>query len=91
VSSGVVLTGGASMMPGIVELAEDIFFKPARIGVPQYNLRLADMIKNPRMSTAMGLLIDAQQQRARGSRIAQQVGATGSLYGRVKDWFAGNF
>jgi cell division protein FtsA len=91
ISSGVVLTGGSAQMPGMVELAEDIFFKPARIGVPHYAARLADMVKNPRSSTAMGLLIDAQQQRARGARIAQQAGPTGTLLGRVKDWFTGNF
>ncbi|MBU6436392.1 MAG: cell division protein FtsA [Betaproteobacteria bacterium] len=91
ISSGVVLTGGSAQMPGMVELAEDIFFKPARIGVPHYSARLADMVKNPRSSTAMGLLIDAQQQRARGARIAQQAGPTGTLLGRVKDWFTGNF
>jgi cell division protein FtsA len=91
ISSGVVLTGGTAQMPGMVELAEDIFFKPVRIGVPNYNARLADMVKHPRASTALGLLIDAQQQRARGARIAQQAGATGSLFGRVKDWFTGSF
>jgi cell division protein FtsA len=93
VGSGVVITGGSALMPGMVELAEDIFFKPARVGVPRYAGRLSDTptLRNPRASTAMGLLADAQQQRVRGARIAQQSGATGSLFGRVKDWFAGNF
>jgi cell division protein FtsA len=91
ISSGIVLTGGTAQMPGMVELAEDIFFKPVRIGTPNYNARLADMVKHPRASTAIGLLIDAQQQRARGARIAQQTGTTGSLLGRLKDWFTGSF
>ncbi len=36
-SSGIVLTGGSAVMPGMVELGEDIFLKPVRRGVPQYN------------------------------------------------------
>jgi cell division protein FtsA len=89
--SSVVLTGGTALMPGVVELAEDIFLKQARVGVPHYSARLADIVKNPRMSTAMGMLLDAQQQRVRGSRIAQQVGATGSVFGRIREWFTTSF
>src|SRR6202022_1669039 len=44
-SSGVVLTGGSSMMPGMVELAEDIFLKPARLGMPEYSGQLADVVR----------------------------------------------
>lgn len=57
-SSGVVITGGAAMMPGMVELGEDIFLKPVRIGAPEYAGGLADVVRNPRYSTAMGLLVE---------------------------------
>ncbi|QOH33429.1 cell division protein FtsA [Burkholderia cepacia] len=57
-SSGVVITGGASMMPGMVELGEDIFLKPVRIGAPEYAGGLSDVVRNPRYSTAMGLLVE---------------------------------
>jgi hypothetical protein len=43
-SSGIVITGGSAVMPGMVELGEDIFLKPVRRGVPRYRGALADMI-----------------------------------------------
>ena len=46
-SSGVVLTGGTSLLPGMVELAEDIFLKPVRIGMPAYTGGLADVVDQP--------------------------------------------
>ena len=42
-SSGVVLTGGSAVMPGMVELGEDIFLKPVRRGIPKYSSALSDM------------------------------------------------
>ncbi|MDE2252830.1 MAG: cell division protein FtsA [Betaproteobacteria bacterium] len=90
-SSGVVLTGGAALMPGMVELGEDIFLKPVRMGLPQYSGPLSDMVRSPRNSTAMGLLVEAQTQRQRGARIAQKSGSARTLVARVRDWFAGNF
>src|SRR5690606_15175667 len=59
-SSGVVLTGGTSLMPGIVELAEDVFLKPVRVAVPSYEGSLADVMRNPRFSTVLGLLSEAR-------------------------------
>ncbi len=90
-SSGVVLTGGAAQMPGMLELGEDIFLKPVRLGLPQYSGTLADMVRSPRNATAMGLLVEAQTQRQRGARIAQKAGGAGTMLARVRDWFAGNF
>ncbi|NDF49627.1 MAG: cell division protein FtsA, partial [Betaproteobacteria bacterium] len=43
-SSGIVMTGGTTLMPGMVELAEDIFLKPVRIGMPDYTGGLADVV-----------------------------------------------
>src|SRR3546814_5044402 len=53
-ASGVVLTGGTALMPGIVELAEDVFLKPVRVAVPAYEGSLADVMYNPRFSTVLG-------------------------------------
>ena len=90
-SSGVVITGGAALMPGMVELGEDIFLKPVRLGLPQYIGPLSDMVRSPRNTTAMGLLVEAQTQRQRGARIAQKSSSANSLFSRLRDWFAGNF
>jgi len=86
-SSGVVLTGGTSLMPGIVELAEDVFLKPVRVAVPNYEGSLADVMRNPRFSTVMGLLSEARLQRARGRKVAQQTGSVKTLFARMKEWF----
>ncbi len=90
-SSGIVITGGAAVMPGMVELGEDIFLKPVRKGVPTYRGPLADMIANPRSATVMGLLEEARLGRTRGQRAAQQAGSVQTLFGRAKEWFLGNF
>ncbi|VCU69543.1 Cell division protein FtsA [Pigmentiphaga humi] len=90
-SSGIVLTGGTSQMPGMVELAEDIFLKPVRLGVPEYAGGLADVVRSPRFSTVMGLMAEARLQRMRGRKVAQQTGNVTQVFARMKEWFLGNF
>jgi cell division protein FtsA len=79
------------VMPGMVELGEDIFLKPVRRGNPIYSGALADMVANPRSATVMGLLEEARLARLRGHKAAAQAGSVKTLVGRVKDWFLGNF
>jgi cell division protein FtsA len=86
-SSGVVLTGGTSMLPGMVELAEDVFLKPVRVAVPDYDGSLADVMRNPRFSTVMGLLGEARMQRLRGRKVTQQGGSFKAILARMKEWF----
>jgi cell division protein FtsA len=90
-SSGIVLTGGSCIMPGMVELGEDIFLKPVRRGVPKYSGALADMVAQPRASTVMGLLEEARLARVRGYKVAQKNGSMKTAFGQVRDWFVGNF
>jgi len=90
-SSGIVLTGGSSIMPGMVELGEDIFLKPVRRGIPQYSGVLSDMVAQPRAATVMGLLEEARLARMRGLKVAQKNGSMRTAFGQVKDWFVGNF
>ena len=90
-SSGVVVTGGTAMMDGMVELGEDIFLKPVRLGVPDYNGNLADVVRSPRFSTAMGLLQEARVQRLRGRRAASTRGGVKDVFQRMREWFVGNF
>ncbi|MFM1856234.1 MAG: cell division protein FtsA, partial [Pseudomonadota bacterium] len=90
-SSGIVLAGGTASMPGMVELAEDIFLKPVRKGTPTYSGPLYDMVANTRSATVMGLLEEGRLARSRGQRVARQTGSVQSALGRVKDWFVGNF
>ena len=90
-SSGIVITGGSAMMPGMIELGEDIFLKPVRRGLPRYSGALSDMVAQTRAATVMGLLEEARLARMRGFKVAQKAGSMHSAFGRVKDWFVGNF
>jgi cell division protein FtsA len=89
-SSGIVLTGGSSMMQGMVELGEEIFHMPVRIGMPRYSGGLADVVRSPRYATAMGLLLEGASQLQQG-RVAKQSGSVGAVFGRMRDWFQRNF
>ncbi len=90
-SSGVVLPGGTAMMPGMVELGEDIFLKPVRVGVPEYRGNLHEVVKSPRYATVMGLLQEGRVQRMRGRKVVVQSGSARQIWTRMKEWFIGNF
>jgi cell division protein FtsA len=90
-SSGIVLTGGSAVMPGMIELGEDIFLKPVRRGVPSYASALSDMVAQTRAATVMGLLEEARLARVRGHKVSQKAGAMQGALERVKNWFVGTF
>jgi cell division protein FtsA len=90
-SSGIVLTGGSAVMPGMVELGEDIFLKPVRRGVPHYAAALSDMVAQPRAATVMGLLEEARLARVRGHKVSQKAGSMQGAFERMKNWFVGTF
>jgi cell division protein FtsA len=89
-SSGIVLTGGSSLMQGMVELGEEIFHMPVRIGLPKYQGSLAEVVRNPRYATAMGLLFEGAAQMQQG-RVAKQNGSVRAVFGRMHEWFQRNF
>ena len=91
ISDPSLITGGAAVMPGMVELGEDIFLKPVRKGLPTYGGPLFDMVANPRSATVMGLLEEARLARVRGQRVAQKNGSVKTAFGRFKDFIVGNF
>jgi cell division protein FtsA len=90
-SSGVVITGGSALLPGMVELGEDVFLKQVRVGTPSYRGNLADVISSPRFSTGMGLLEEARNQWIRGRKEDQSSGSFKDTFARMKQWFVGNF
>ncbi|GAA5177910.1 cell division protein FtsA [Niveibacterium umoris] len=89
-SSGLVLTGGSAVLAGIVELGEEIFHTPVRVGIPHYQGSLADMVCHPQYATAMGLLFEAAAQRRRGLHARESRNMKQSFQ-RVMAWFARNF
>jgi cell division protein FtsA len=90
-SSGIVITGGSALMPGMCELAEDIFLKPARVGDPDYHGQLSDVVRSPRYATVLGLLMEAKRQYLRGQVVTRHGGSAKALWERMKEWFMGNF
>ena len=73
-SSGIVITGGTAQLAGMVELGEEVFHLPVRIGVPTYAGGLADIVRNPRYATAVGLLFEGRDQWLRAESRAQPDG-----------------
>jgi cell division protein FtsA len=89
-SSGVVLTGGSAVMQGMVELGEEIFHMPVRLGIPRYSGALADVIRSPRYATAVGLLLEGVVQTQRGL-VSRQGGSIRQVGRRMREWFQRNF
>ncbi len=91
IAAGVVLTGGSSKMEGVVELAEEIFHVPVRLGLPQYVSGLSDVVSNPIHATGVGLLLFGYQNRDSGTSHLMMEGGLKGLFDRMKSWFQGNF
>jgi cell division protein FtsA len=91
ISSGIVLTGGSSVMKGMVELGEEIFHMPVRVGLPYYTGGLADVVRNPRYSTAVGLLFEGREQFLRQELMRSQISGMQSVMERMKSWWKSNF
>jgi cell division protein FtsA len=90
-AAGVVLTGGTSKMEGVVDLAEEIFHMPVRLGMPEGVAGLADVVRNPIYATGVGLLLFGQRNRDSGFVERGGRGGFGSVLQRMKSWFQGNF
>ncbi|MGZ5082300.1 MAG: cell division protein FtsA [Usitatibacter sp.] len=90
-SSGIVITGGSALMKGMVELGEEVFHMPVRVGLPQYSGALAEVVRNPRYATAMGLLMAGMDQVKRDRHAKMQGAGFKELLERMKGWFKGNF
>lgn len=90
-AAGVVLTGGTSKMEGVVELAEEIFHMPVRLGVPQHVNGLSDVARNPIHATGVGLLLYGQQRRQNPSHEPVDTRSEKGLLKRMAEWFQRNF
>ncbi len=91
IASGIVITGGSSMMKGMVELGEEIFHMPVRLGMPRYVGGLSEVVSNPRYATAVGLVLMGKQQVERHLSHQIESSSFASVFERMKQWFLGNF
>jgi cell division protein FtsA len=91
IAGGVVITGGSAKMEGLIELAEEVFHMPVRLGVPQYVTGLGDVLQNPIYSTGVGLLLFGHKNRAARMDELPASGGVKAVWERMKSWFQGNF
>ncbi len=91
IAAGVVLTGGSSKIEGLVELAEEIFHAPVRLGSPQYVTGLFDVVRNPIYATGVGLLLFGNQNRTHRNLDVHLGRGFKGVLNRMKSWFQGNF
>lgn len=91
IAAGIVISGGSAKVEGLVELAEEIFHVPVRIGIPQSITGLNEVVRNPAYATGAGLLLFGKQQNLHG----EHHGSTGpgfkGVWTRMRNWFTGNF
>ena len=90
-SSGIVITGGSAAMQGMVELGEEVFHMPVRLGLPNYTDGLSEVIRNPRYSTGVGLILAGLSQHQRQQIEKMQSGSVKQMVVRMKRWFETNF
>ena len=92
IAAGVVITGGSAKMEGAVELAEEVFHMPVRLGSPQYVSGLLDIVRNPIYATGIGLLLYGYENMSRrGRRSTPVAGSVVDMWDRMKTWFHGQF
>lgn len=90
-AAGVVLTGGSAKMEGAIELAEEVFHLPVRLGVPQHVGGLVDVVRNPIHATGVGLLLFGNEQVGTGHSDSVISEGFKGMLARMKSWFQGNF
>jgi len=91
IAGGVVLTGGSSKMEGLIELAEEVFHMPVRLGVPQYVTGLVDVVRNTIYATGVGLLLFGNQNQTMRLQDLSSGRGVKVVWNRMKSWFQGNF
>ena len=91
-AAGIVLTGGASKVKGVIELAEGCFETPVRLGCAQQISGLSEVVDNPSLSTGVGLLMHGVKQQFDNTMSAPSIseGPIG-MWHRMKNWFSVNF
>ncbi|MBV1911086.1 MAG: cell division protein FtsA [Kangiellaceae bacterium] len=89
IPAGIVLTGGSSKMEGLIELAEEVFHMPVRLGLPHGISGLVDVVRNPIHATGVGLLLYGQQQNVYSSSHQEKNLSLGGFFGSLKKLFSG--
>jgi cell division protein FtsA len=91
IAAGIVLTGGSARMEGAIDLAEEIFHMPVRLGLPQHVKGVADVVQSPIYATGVGLLLYARENSQGTSRARAMPVSVQGVWERMQSWFKGNF
>ena len=91
IASGIVITGGSAMMRGMMELGEEIFHMPVRLGLPRYVGGLSEVVSNPRYATGVGLVLMGKQQIEKQLNDQSDISSFGRILEKMKRWVQGNF
>jgi cell division protein FtsA len=91
IAAGVVITGGSAKMEGAIELAEEVFHMPVRLGVPQHVDGLVEVVRNPIHATGVGLLLYGLESISRRGAEPPLGSGLKEIWERMKAWFQGNF
>jgi cell division protein FtsA len=91
IAAGIVITGGSAKMEGAVELAEEVFHMPVRLGLPQYVRGLGEVVRNPIHATGVGILLYARNKGEQQAADTTMRGNVREIWERMKTWFQGNF
>jgi cell division protein FtsA len=87
-ASGVVMTGGAMLLPGAIEMAEQIFGIPVRLGIPSHVGGLLDVISSPVYATGVGLVLYGMKRQERNFFRIRDDGIFSQVKHRMSDWFS---
>ena len=91
IAAGIVITGGSAKMEGAVDLAEEVFHMPVRLGMPQYVRGLGEIVRNPIHATGVGILLYARNKGEEQAAETTVRGNVREIWERMKTWFQGNF
>jgi cell division protein FtsA len=91
-NGGVVLTGGGALLPGVVELAQDIFGPAARVGIPTRLGELSSEFQSPDFASGVGLVMSgAEYMNPGGLDPSGRERSTGGFFPSVRQWFKNFF
>jgi cell division protein FtsA len=88
IPGGVVITGGSSLLPGMIEVSKKILNLPVHLGFPHYEGELADMVNDPSYSTVIGLLNFATEKNTIGTtyKLSNKKAKVGNIFGKAISW-----
>jgi len=87
-ASGVVITGGSMLLPGVVEMAERSFGLPTRLGVPTHVAGLVDVIHSPAYAAAVGLVLHGMKRQERSVYRPRDDKILSKMKHRMSDWLS---